>query len=350
MNTDSNEQDQIHRTAVPGASTLSPAVPTFAESRQAYVDWLKSLPTDAFAPATHDEVLALYDKNCAPESPAAGAADLALVTPTFARSYAGFSAWLSSPSPTTHAHTTYAEYLAMWDEHFGRAAEVAGDEKADAALPSRNASVEPAATGFTLDVALVHLRSRAAAPQPPSEPRTTIQDLIARSESIPHRKAALDRARARRALGRLQGAAIKAMTPGEVVTELCKTPAGRAQYDAITQREAGVPYSPPHLDSGLTIEEVVVGLFNTPEGRAEFEATGREFRTAMGLSGTGEELLTSVAKASLFLLQHARQSLSDGLESDCDLEAEWSKEDKALVARIDAVLSNHLAKALLKDM
>lgn len=38
----------------------------FEKSRAAYKQWLDTQPEDAFAPATHEEVMALYDKNCKP--------------------------------------------------------------------------------------------------------------------------------------------------------------------------------------------------------------------------------------------------------------------------------------------
>lgn len=395
MTIDSNEQNQIQN--VPSAGIANPArtMPTFAQARRAYATWLASMPADAFAPASHEEVLALYDNNCNPEKPGAEPGVPTLATPKFARSQAGFSAWLSSLTPSNYAPSTYAEYLDMWDEHFGvavvvsavRDAEVVVGDLVDLAdlgqkpwtrliarspdgdktLTAQHQGAElprylaeacggPAGEpqvlylGFSLAVAVDCYNSGKPLVELPQALRITIQDLIARSESIPSRKAALDRARVRSALASIQYAAIKAMSPDEAVAALCMTPAGRAQYEAIVQREPGTPYSAQRMDSGLTVEEVVVGLFNTPEGRDEFEEAGKELRTALGLPAAGEDLLTSLAKASLFLLQHARESLADGVESDTALEPDWSQEDKALVARMDAVLSNHLAKALLKDM
>lgn len=46
------------------------ALELFAKQRAEYAAWLSTMPEDAFAPATHEEVLALYDKNCAPSEEA----------------------------------------------------------------------------------------------------------------------------------------------------------------------------------------------------------------------------------------------------------------------------------------
>lgn len=394
MTPDSNEQTQNQEAPSAGGTISAPSVPTFAEARHAYATWLASMPADAFAPATHDEVLELYEKGCNPDGPGSKLGQPTLATPKFARSQAGFSAWLSSLTPANYAPSTYAEYLDMWDEHFGLKAVVSAVQDADVVIGSEvdlavlgqkpwtrliarspdgdkeltalhrggemprylvacsevDGESKTLYSGYSLAVAVDCYNRGLPRGELPQEPRITIQDLIARSESIPGRKAALDRARVRSALASMQYAALKAMPPEDVVAALCATPAGRAQYEKIVQREPGTPYSALRLDSGLTVEEVVVGLFNTPEGRAEFEEAGNDLRNAMGMPGTGEDLLTSVAKASLYLLRHARQSLADGFESDNEMEADWSKEDKALVARMDDVLANHLAKTLLKGM
>lgn len=233
----------------------------FAQARRAYAGWLATQPEDAFAPATHAEVLALYDKNC------------------------------------------------------------------DTAGGSAERATNEAATGSI-----------------------SVPDLIARSEAIPSRKAALDRARVRRALAGAQFEAIRKMSSEEAIAELCKTPEGRAQYARISQRQPGSAYAVPRFDRGLSIEEVVLDIFDTPELRAEFDTTKNESRAARGLPEAEHDLLTSVTKAALFLLQEARKTLAGGLETECDLEAEWSKEDRLLVGRMDVVLTHYLAKSLLADM
>jgi len=181
----------------------------------------------------------------------------------------------------------------------------------------------------------------------PAAPALTVSDLIARSEAIPGRKAALDRARIRSAVAAITLAALKKRTPEELVAELCSTPEGLAQYEQITNREAGEPYHALRLDSGMPMAEVIAGLFPTEEARAEFEASGQELRSMIGAEGAGEDHLTTVATAALFLLGQARETLAQGLETEGPHEAEWSQADRELVARIDAVLKNFLAKKLL---
>lgn len=233
----------------------------FAQARRAYAGWLATQPEDAFAPATHAEILALYDKNC---DPAGGSAEL---------------------------------------------------------------ETNVVATGSI-----------------------SVPDLIARSEAIPSRKAALDRARVRRALAGAQFEAIRKMSAEDAIAELCKTPEGRAQYARISQRQPGSAYAVPRFDRGFSIEEVVLDIFDTPELRAEFDATKSELRAAKGLPEAEHDLLTSVAKAALFLLLEARKTLAGGLETECDLEVEWSKEDRLLIGRMDTVLDHYLARALLADI
>jgi hypothetical protein len=53
----------------------------FAQARRAYARWLSSTPPETYAPATHDEVMALYDQTSSPAlpcSPTAGPLTAAL--------------------------------------------------------------------------------------------------------------------------------------------------------------------------------------------------------------------------------------------------------------------------------
>jgi hypothetical protein len=177
----------------------------------------------------------------------------------------------------------------------------------------------------------------------------TIQEVIARSEIIPSRRAALDRARIRRALSTLYAASLSSLSDEELAAELCKSPGGKAQHAKILARAPGDPYSAIRPE-GISVKELVVGLISSLEDRAQFEEAGIAVRAALGVGGPGEDELKTLTKATLFLLQKARNSLADGFESADAMEPEWSREDKALVARIDDVLGNPLAKELLKTM
>jgi hypothetical protein len=177
----------------------------------------------------------------------------------------------------------------------------------------------------------------------------TVQEVIAKSELIPSRRAALDRARIRRALSTLYFAGLSTLSDDELAVELCKTPEGKAQYEKIRARGPGDPYSAIRPAS-ISVEELVVSLISTPEDRAQFEEARVELRAALGATGPGEEMQTTLSKAALSLLQKARTSLADGLESADAMEPDWSKEDRALVARIDDVLGNYLAKELLASV
>lgn len=176
----------------------------------------------------------------------------------------------------------------------------------------------------------------------------SVQDLIAKSESIPKRKAALDRARLRRALAAIAHNAIPAMTPAQASSELRKTKGGRAQYELIKNRATGTPYAPIRQDTSVPLEELIVGMCNTPEGRSAFEEVRLELREFFGLQGEGDTLITSLSKTALHLLHESRISLADGFESAGPLESDGSRADKALVARIDELMGNYLAKKLLK--
>jgi hypothetical protein len=63
--------EQARRQTLAGAiPTQAQAFVAFARARRAYEKWLRATPAEEFAPATHDEVMALYDQSCSPALPA----------------------------------------------------------------------------------------------------------------------------------------------------------------------------------------------------------------------------------------------------------------------------------------
>lgn len=213
-----------------------------AAARAAYVEWLATQPEDAFAPATHAEVLALYDADC-------GTGDS------------------------------------------GRA-------------PGAGIS---------------------------------IAERIAQSETMPARKAALDRARIRRALATLRIGEIAQMSPEQAIEALCETPEGKAQYEHIRTRPPGSPYKPLQgKENGISVDELICTLATTAEMASEFEQASREMREVFGLEGS-RPVLQTLAAAVAVLLVDAGCSISAGTESDGPSEPEWSREDKILLREIAVV-------------
>jgi hypothetical protein len=379
----------------------------YAFARRSYETWLNAKDDGFFAPASREEVLALYDKTSNPllkeNAEAFPLADLGevslcldVVTEVIVLCQAVLQ--LLSAGERGKSHLVAAELLqeavgALCDISSSNAATVTitpsnrrevamthqldltklseqewenqmgGSAKDDKTLTAKykggaapqflveDHSHEPPRlwySGYSLKNAVECYNSGVSFDELPKPRRVSIQDVIAETESIPERKVALNRARVRRALASIQYDVARAMPDEQMVAELCKTPEGRAQYEKIAQGIPGDRYLGPRSGTALTIDELVVGLFNTPEGRAEFEEAGRGLRSAVGLQGPGGDLLTSVAKAALFLLQKSRHALADGLAPDGPLEAEKDRLNKALVGRMDAVLDNYLAKELLE--
>jgi hypothetical protein len=210
-------------------------------SRAAYVAWLETQPDDAFAPATHAEVLALYDKNC------------------------------GSAGPT----------------------------------PGNGISVP---------------------------------ERIAQSETIPDRKAALDRARVRRALATIRMEQIVKMDPEQAIEALCETPEGRAQYEHIRTRAPGSRYKPlSRRNDCVSPAELIASLATTSELAAEFEQASKEVREVLRLEGVRPSMQT-LAEAVTELLVEAGYSLSSGVESSGSSEPEWSRSDKRLLGEMAVVI------------
>jgi hypothetical protein len=321
---------------VPATST--DAFAAYLQARLSYVGWLATQPYDAFAPATHEDVLAVYDRNCNPrtnvdESVQDGRDKLDLTDLELRQWHWQLAESVDGLKTLTAQHTGSRPPKFIVEDY--------RDPTVENHVLYQGYSLELAANCYNEGVCLADL---------PQRPRVTLQQLIARSESAPTRKAAMDRARVRHALSNLALADIAAMTPEQAVTALCAEAQGRGQYDIITTRSPGDGYTPLRVDDSRSVEELVVGLFNTPEGRAEFEEAGKELRRAMDLPGNGEDLLATIAKASLLLLQKARTTLAAGLDTNHALEAEWGPEGRSLVTRINDVLSNYLAKELLRSV
>lgn len=212
-------------------------------ARTDYAEWLAIEPADAFAPATHAEVLALYDRNC-------GTEDLA---------------------------------------------------------PASSAGI-------------------------------SIAERIAQSEKVPARKAALDRARVRRALAALRIWEIAKMSPEEAIEALCSTPEGKAQYNHIRTRAPGTPYRPlGYKDESISVDELICSFTPTAEAAAEMEQASRDVRLVLGLEGS-RSVLQPLAGAVATLLAAASGTISAGLESAGPSEPQWSREDKTLIGEIAVVI------------
>lgn len=209
-----------------------------AAAREAYVSWLAAQPEDTFAPATHAEVLALYDANC--------------------------------------------------------------------------------------DNVVLGRVPRAG---------TSIAERIAQSEADPVRKAALGRARVRRALATLRVEEIAQMSPEQAIEALCQSPEGKAQYEHIRTRAPGSPYKPLRRDDGISVDELICSLATTAEMAEDFDQASRDMRNAFGLEGS-RSVLQTLSTATAALLVEASGSLSAGVESDGPSEPEWSREEKVLLGEI----------------
>lgn len=319
--------------AVPASSAGT--VAAYVQARQSYAGWLATQPSDAFAPATHVEVMALYDRNCKPRTDSDGRAPdgqdkLDLADMELRQWHWQLAQSVDGLKTLTARHTGSRPPQFIVEDY--------RDPTIEVRVLYQGYSLELAVTCYNKGICLADM------PQPT---RITLHHLIARSEAVPGRKAAMDRARIKRALTHLALDNIATMTPEQALTALCAEAQGQGQYDIITARAPGDAYAPLRVDNSISVEELVVGLFNTPEGRAEFETAGLELRQAMNLPGNDEDLLATIAKASLLLLQKARTVLADGLDAS-EQEADWSQQDRRLVTRIDDVLGNYLAKELLK--
>lgn len=305
------------------------------QARAGYVSWLNAQPEDAFAPATHAEILAQYDANCAPGNPTLTVAPLAKVP---AQADTLDQANLLENVRVEQLASSATEYKALAAYHFGDI------WTRYIALTSAKDSTPGQILYDGVSLALAIDCYNRGAPLPVAVPMegTSIAERIAQSESNPVRKAALDRARIRRSLANLWLKKIGELSPEQAIEALCETPEGKAQYEHIRTRAPGSQYKAlGPRDDGISPEELIAGLATTPELVAEFEEASREVRQGMGLEG-GHTVLQSLATAVRQLLWDAYSTLSEGLESDGAFEAEWSIADKALVHEILAVINDNM--------